>query len=385
MTTMLIRMFIKDHANTTDLNVRTQYGTLASIVGIIVNLLLSAAKFLIGTLGHSLAVTADAVNNLSDAAANIVTLVTVRMANKPIDPDHPFGHGRMEYLGSLFVGALVLMMGFTLLKDSIASIISPSAPDFSVVAVIVLVISILGKFWLFLFYRKMGKTIDNSTLLAASKDSISDVMSTAAVLVSVVLSLAFGWAIDGWIGLLVSLIVLKAGFGICKETIDNLLGGRPDPEKVRQIKEMMLSYDPILGVHDLILHDYGPGRCYASAHAEVPADGDIVYIHEIIDKAEHDIGHTLKMPICIHMDPIVTDDDLTTRLRQLFSDFVAKENLSLHDFRMTPGENHMNLIFDVAVPAGYKDTKKLLESLREFAASQGNYSVVVQIDIDYTL
>ncbi len=387
MTAWLIRKFVPNSDRVTEPRVRTAYGTLASITGIVVNLLLACAKFLIGIVSGSLAITADAANNLSDAAGSIVTLITVRLADKPVDPEHPFGHGRMEYIGSLAVGALIVVMGVTLLKDGVTAILHPETLTVSWVAMAVLAISILGKGWLYLFYKKLGGAVQNGTLLAAAKDSLGDVLSTGAVLLSVVFHVAFDWHLDGWIGLIVAGIVLKAGIEVCRDTLDSLLGGKPDPEKVRQIREMLLKREGILGVHDLVVHDYGPSRCIASVHAEVSADGDILQIHEMIDDAEREIGETLRMPICIHMDPIVTKDETVNRVKQQMSEFVRSVDpaLSIHDFRMVPGENHTNVIFDCVLPAGYRDRDTLLKSMKAYAKSlDERYFLVVQFDTDFT-
>ena len=387
MTAWLIRTFIHNASAVEDPDVRAAYGTLASITGVLVNLLLSGAKFLVGVLSGSVAITADAANNLSDAAGSIVTFITTRLAHKPVDQEHPFGHGRMEYIGSLGVGALIVLMGLGLLRDSIGAILHPEALAVSWPVLAVLVLSMLAKLWLYLFYRKLGKAVNNGTLLAASKDSLGDVLSTGAVLVSVLLAWVFGWVIDGYIGLLVAVIVLKAGFGVCRDTMDSLLGGKPDPEKTRRIREMLLAHEGILGVHDLVLHDYGPGRCIASVHAEVSADSDIVAIHEVIDDAEREIGQELHMAICIHMDPIVTADETTNRVRSQMQAFLQNTDpaLSLHDFRMVPGQGHINLIFDCVLPVGYKTRDELLQSLKAYALSlDPRYCLVVQFDTDFT-
>ena len=387
MTAWLIRRFVPHHDQVTQSGVRAAYGTLASITGIIVNVLLAAGKFLIGLISGSLAITADAANNLSDAAGSVMTLISVRLANKPVDPEHPFGHGRMEYIGSLAVGALIVAMGFSLLRDGISAILHPEVLTVSWVVLVVLALSILGKLWLYFFYRQTGSAIQNGTLLAAAKDSLGDVLSTGAVLLSVVLNAAFGWKLDGWIGLVVAVIVLKAGVEVCRDTVDSLLGGKPDPEKIQQIRELLLAREGILGLHDLVLHDYGPGRCVASVHAEVSAEGNILDIHEMIDDAEREIGEIMHMPICIHMDPIVTTDETTNRVRQQLADFLGAmdASLSMHDFRMVPGEGHTNLIFDCVLPAGYKEKDVLLKALTAHARSlDDRYRLVVQFDTDYT-
>lgn len=387
MTQWLIRRFVPGYENTQEPKVRTAYGTLGAVVGICVNALLAAAKFLMGLISGSLAVMADAVNNLSDAAGSVVALVTTRMAQKPVDADHPFGHGRMEYLGSLAVGVLILTMALSLLKDGVNAILHPQPLDVSVLVGVVLILSILLKGWLYFFYRKVGNATGNSTLIAAAKDSLSDCIATAAVVVSMVLQEIFGWYIDGWIGVIVSLIVLKAGYEVCRDTVDSLLGGKPDPEKIRRIKELMLSYEGILGVHDLVLHDYGPGRCIASAHAEVSVGGDLLEIHEMIDDAERLIVKELNMPICIHMDPIVTDDEQVNSLRRAVEGFLRETDpcLSLHDFRVVPGQGHTNVLFDCVLPAGYKGKEQLHQALTAYLHSlDPRYRLVVVYDTDYT-
>ena len=386
MTAWLIRKLIRNHENTSDPDVRAAYGTLASAVGMAINLLLAGGKFLMGFLSGSLAIMADAANNLSDAAGSLVAFITVRLARKPVDLDHPFGHGRMEYLGSLGVGLLIVIMGLTLLHDGVLSILHPETPALSWVVAAVLLLSILGKLWLYLFYRKLGRTIQNGTLTAVAKDSLNDMISTAAVLVSLMLNALFGWVLDGWMGLLVSLFVLKAGYDVCKDTVDSLLGGRPDLEKAQQIREILLAHEGILGLHDLVMHDYGPGRCYASVHAEVDAEGSILEIHELIDDAEREVAAKLHLPLCIHMDPIVTSDETANSIRRQMEEFLKRfdSSLSMHDFRMVPGEGHTNLIFDCVLPAGYTSKDLVLQALTAFAKSiDERYQLVVVFDTDY--
>ncbi len=387
MTQWLIRRFIKNADQVQSPVVRAAYGTLGSIVGVVVNLLLAALKFVLGTLTGSLAVTADAANNLSDAGASIVALVSVRIAQKPLDKEHPFGHGRMEYLGTLGVGALIVLMGVELLKTSVESILHPAALSLSAVSLAALGLSILLKVWLFFYYRTLGRATQNSTLLAASKDSISDVLATGAVVLALVLQLVFGWQIDGWIGLLVALLVLKAGISVCKDTVDRLLGAQPDPEKVARLHELLLARPGVLGVHDLVINDYGPGRSIASAHVEVDARGDILQIHEMVDEAEREIGAELGMMLCIHMDPIVTDDPETNAIKEKMQRFLKEmdERITLHDFRRVPGQNKISLIFDCLLPADYKDRKALLSAIQGFAHGQDErYAVIVQFDSDFT-
>ena len=387
LTAWLIRLFVPNRDQVSNPQVRAAYGTLAAVTGIIVNVLLSAAKFLIGILSGSLAITADAVNNLSDAAGSVMTLVSVRFANRPVDHNHPFGHGRMEYIGSLGVGALIVFMGLSLLRDGISAILHPEALEVSWVMMAVLLLSVLGKLWLYFFYRKTGGAVNNGTLLAAAKDSFGDVLATSAVILGTVLNMLLGWQLDGPMGVIVAVIVFKAGIEVCRDTLDSLLGGKPDPEKIQQIRELLLSREGILGLHDLVLHDYGPGRCVASVHAEVSAEDDILTIHEMIDDAEREIGEKMHMPICIHMDPVVTRDETTNRVRQQFGDFLTAFDpaLSMHDFRMVPGEGHTNLIFDCVLPAGYTGKEALMKALNAYAHSVDEcYRLVVQFDTDYT-
>lgn len=387
MTAWLIRRWIRDSENVDDPEVRAAYGTMAAVVGMLLNLLLAGGKFVMGLLSGSLAIMADAANNLSDAASSVVTFITVRLARKPVDQDHPFGHGRMEYLGSLAVGVLIVVMGVSLLRDGVAAVLEPQAPTVSWAAAAVLGASVLAKLWLYFFYRAIGGKTHNGTLLASAKDSLGDVLSTGAVLLSLALNALLHWVLDGWMGLLVALLVLKAGVEVCRDTVDSLLGGRPDPEKIQRLRELLLAREGIHGLHDLVLHDYGPGRCFASVHAEVDAKADILAIHEMIDDAEREIGREMDMPICIHMDPIVTDDEASNEIREKIVEFLNRLDpaLSIHDFRMVPGEEHTNLIFDVVVPAGYKDRETLLQALTAFVKSlDERYELVVMFDTDFT-
>lgn len=387
MTAWLVRRLIRNYQSTRSPAVREAYGTLGSVTGVIVNIVLAGAKLAMGLLTGSLAVTADAANNFSDAAGSVVALISVRVSNKPMDKEHPFGHGRMEYIGSLGVGAIIVLMGLALLRDGVEAIITPRALEVSTLALCVLAGSMLCKLWLYFFYRYLGRAIDSGTLLAAGKDSLSDVLATCAVLISLVLKLCFGWHIDGYIGVLVALVVLKAGYEVCRDTVGSLLGGKPDPEKLQQIRQLLLGYDGILGVHDLVLHDYGPGRCIASVHAEVSAKSDIVAIHEVIDDAEREIGQQLNIVLCIHMDPIVTDDENVNRVHAQMLDYlkIIDPGLTLHDFRMAPGQGHINLIFDCVLPVGFKDSDGLRKKLEEYALTlDKRYRLVVQFDTDYS-
>ena len=386
MTKWLINRFIREPENTGDPAVRGAYGTLGSTVGVGVNLLLAAMKFLVGVLTGSVAVTADAANNLSDAGGSIVSLISMRLAGKPVDREHPYGHGRMEYIGALGVGVLILLMAVELFKGGVASIMNPAPLAFGWIPFGILVASIALKFWLYTFYKKVGGTIDSAALLAAGKDSLSDVLATGAVALSMLIGRFTGVPVDGWMGVIVALLVLKAGVEVCRDTIDSLLGGKPDPELGRQVIDLLMQYDQVLGTHDLMIHDYGPGRCVASIHAEVPADGDILDIHEMIDLAEREIGEKLNMPICIHMDPVVVGDAETERVKagMLAALGEIDGELMMHDFRRVPGENQINLIFDVVAPAGYRGCDEVRRRLAEAAlALDARHRCVIQFDVDY--
>ncbi len=382
----LIKRFIKNHQDTGNQTVRTAYATLGATVGIGINILLSLLKFLIGLISGSVAVTADAANNLSDAGGSIVSLVSARMAQKPGDKDHPFGHGRMEYIGALGVGVLILLMGFELLKEGIVSIITPSAPEFSLASWIILTGGILLKGWLYLFYGRLGKAIDSAPLKAAAKDSISDVLASSGVLLGMLADRFFALHLDGYLGVLVALVVLRAGYQVCRDTVDRLLGAQPSREMNDRLIEKLLSYEGILGVHDLVIHDYGPGRSIASVHAEVSAKEDIVKIHELIDLAERDISKEMDIPLLIHMDPIVTDDKETIDVRGRMEDFLASVDarLKLHDFRRVQHADRTTLLFDVMVPADWKDTADLKEKIEACAREidSGN-ECVLNFDPDY--
>lgn len=382
----LVLKLLRKGESPADQPVRKRLGTLGSGVGVGVNALLAAGKLLIGSLTGSVAVTADAINNLSDAAGSVVSLVSMRLAQKPVDKEHPFGHGRMEYLGALAVGVMILVMGVETLLSGVRSILSPAEVAFGWVPFWLLVVSILMKGGLFLFYRAVGRLIDFPSLLAAAKDSLSDMLATSAVVVSMIVSHGFNIPIDGWMGVAVSMLVLKAGFDVVRETVDSLMGGRKNPELGREIITRMMRYEQILGTHDLLIHDYGPGRCIASIHAEVPADGNILVLHEIIDRAEHEIGEELNIPLCIHMDPIISGDETTDAVHGKLSAFLREKDggFMLHDLRMVPGEERTNLVFDVVIPPGFAETKQLTAEICAAAKQiDPRYECVIHYDIDY--
>ncbi|MCE5342867.1 MAG: cation diffusion facilitator family transporter [Eubacteriales bacterium] len=387
MTTWLIRHFVKNHTQTTENTVREAYGTLGASTGIAVNVLLSAVKFLLGIFSGSLAVTADAVNNLSDAAGSVMSLISVRLAAKPQDKEHPFGHGRMEYIGALAVGLLIVLAGGKLLLSGVDAIMHPAALTASWPVMVLLAASVLVKLWLFFYYRTIARIIDSKPLAAAANDSISDVAATSAVLISVILQTLLDWRIDGYIGVLVALFVLKTGIDVCKDTVDRLLGEKPNPQLTLEIKNKLLSYEGIRGVHDLVVHDYGPGRCIASVHAEVSATGDIVAVHETVDRAERDLKNDLGIVVCIHMDPTVTDDPAVNEAHRKMAAFLQNEDkrLTLHDFRMVPGQLQVNLVFDCLLPDDYPDREGLRRKLAAYAKQlDPRYEIVVQFDTDFT-
>ncbi|MCL1854443.1 MAG: cation diffusion facilitator family transporter [Clostridia bacterium] len=387
MTAWLVRRFINNAAQLENQQVRMAYGTLGTGVGICLNLLLTLSKFLLGLFTGSLAIIADAVNNLSDAFGSIVSLVTVRMAQKPVDQEHPFGHGRLEYIGALGVGSFIVVMGLSLLRDGVGAIFASEKLLLSMPVMILLLMAALVKLWLFFFYRKLGRTVNNAALLAASKDSIGDVLATLGVLISIGLQYTFGWQADGVMSVLVALVVLKTGFDVCKDTIGLLLGERPDPQKANAIKEKLLTYDGVLGMHDLVLHDYGPGRSIASVHAEVSAKADIVAIHEMIDRAEREIGKEVGSLLCIHMDPIDTENEGISTLKAQIEAFLRQmdSRLTLHDFRLVPGQAQINLIFDCVLPSESVDRDALVRSLADYVKSlDERYRVVVQFDMNFS-
>ena len=382
----LIKKFVPDWKETQRQDVRAAYGTLGSLTGMVLNLLLSGMKILLGMLTGSVAVTADGINNLSDAGGSLVALLAVRMAQKPYDEDHPFGHGRIEYLGALIVGCLIGFFGVELFTSGIESIVAKKAVEVSALSLVLMVLGALVKLWMWRFYTCIGKKTDNPTMIAAGKDSMSDAVSTGAVVVSLAIGMVFSWPLDGYVGILVSLLVLKAAFDVLKDTVNRLLGGKPDKELGSKILEMLRRYPEIMGVHDFVLHDYGPGRCMASIHAEVDAGANIVEIHEVIDRAEREIGRELKLPICIHMDPIVTGDAETEAAKVMVAKCLAglETPLKLHDFRRVPGEKQINLIFDVLIPASVKDTDAIEKAVGEYVRGvDPRFQCVIQFDRDY--
>lgn len=364
---------------------REALGIMSGAVGIFCNVLLCAVKFVLGSITGSVSVTADAFNNLSDAASNIVTIIGTKLSAKPVDKEHPFGHGRLEYISGLVVAFFIFLMGFELGKSSVQKIIDPQPIKFSFVYVAVIVFAILVKMWMAYFNRKLYRLTDNVGLKAVSQDSLNDCISTTATIAALVLCRFLGiWWIDGAIGLGVSVFILISGIGIIKDILGPLLGQPPSKELVGKIKDIMLGEELIIGVHDLIVHDYGPGRIIASVHAEVPSDVDIVKIHDVIDNVEHRINSELNIIICIHMDPIVLDDAEVISYKAICERILNSYNseYSFHDFRMVKGDTHTNLIFDVVVPFEKNfDKKKILSDLTAlFKAEDESINIVVTLE-----
>ncbi len=363
MTKWLIRRFVADRDQVTKPAVRTAYGRLATTTGLLCNLLLAVGKLLVGLLSGSVSVMADAANNLSDASSSVISLLGFKMASKPTDPEHPYGHARYEYLAGLMVCVIILLIGVELFRTSLNKVLHPSPVQFSWITVGVLAASILVKQWMASFYRNIGHTISSNTLQAAAADSRNDVIATAAVLVAALISHFFGVQLDGWMGLAVASFILYSGFGLLRETLDPLLGNAPDPELVQQIRESILSYPGVLGTHDLMLHDYGPGRRFGSVHVEMAAEDDIMQSHDVIDGIERDILQQMNIHLIIHLDPIVTQDPLVNDLRLWLAEQVKQihPDLTIHDVRLVKGITHSNLIFDCVKPDGLDMTDDQLK------------------------
>ncbi|MGN1480451.1 cation diffusion facilitator family transporter [Porcipelethomonas sp.] len=387
MINFLIKKFIKDYDNVDDPVVRQKYGTLSSCTGIICNIVLFVIKYTAGTLAHSISIVSDAFNNLSDCASCLVTLLGYKIASKPADRDHPFGHGRMEYLTALTIAVFVIFVGLELLKNSVLKIMNPVELKFSLAVLISLVFSIAVKFWMAFFNNKLGKKINSTVLFATAKDSKSDVIATSATLVALVASLFTDLPVDGVMGIIVSLFILKSGYDIVRDTVDELLGKPADSELVNKIKEYVLKNDKIIGIHDLLIHNYGPGNMIGSCHVEVKSNENFVDAHDIIDRIERDIHNDLNVMMTIHMDPIETDDKLTNEMRDLVNNIIRSidPELNMHDFRIVYGESHTNLIFDLVVPYDCKYTNdQLKEQIDELLEKEErNYYTVIVFDKEY--
>lgn len=387
MITVLSHLFIKDREHLEDGKVRRAYGMLCSIVGILLNVFLFAGKYLAGVLSGSIAVTADAFNNLSDAGSSFITLVGFRFSGMKADADHPFGHGRIEYISGFGVSVVIILMGVELLKTSVEKILHPEPVNAGLLSAAILMASICVKMYMAFYNRKIGKKIDSEAMKAAGMDSLSDSAATAAVLLSMGVGYFTGLQIDGWCGCLVACFVLYAGYEAAKDTLNPLLGQPPSREYVEQIKEIVMSHPEILGIHDLVVHDYGPGRRMVSLHGEVSGSGNIFEIHDVIDRIEKELNQKMGCEAVIHMDPVEADNKIVTETKEELTSLIAGAypRVSIHDFRMVQGPTHTNLIFDAVVPYGYdksdEDVKQGIENL--VTEHWKNYFAVVQVEQSY--
>ena len=356
MTDFLVKRFIKNSTDVNDPAVRTAYGNLAGAVGIFCNVLLFGAKLLIGLLINSISVMADAFNNLSDAASSIIGFIGVKMAEKPADDDHPFGHGRIEYIAAFIVAFIVIQVGFSLFKTSLNKILNPESMSFKWISIVILSLSVAVKLWLSLFNRTLGKRINSKVMLATAADAMGDVVTTSATMLSIAVFGIFGVNIDGIVGIAVSVVVMIAGVNIAKDTLAPLIGEAIDPQLYEQITNFVESFEGILGTHDLIVHNYGPSKSMASIHAEVPNDVNVERSHEVIDQIEHEAARRFGLLLVIHMDPVETHDGRIREFRDMLGEVLTEldSRLSFHDFRMVDGVEHINLIFDLVVPREYK-------------------------------
>ncbi len=384
---LIIRKFIKDHENTGDPRVRESYGKLAGAVGIISNAVLCALKIMTGILTGSIAILSDGINNLSDASASLITLIGFKLSGKAPDKDHPYGHGRSEYLAGLAVSVMILFIGISLLRSAIEKTIHPEALEFSWISVVILVVSILAKLWQMSFNRSVGKRIDSEALLATAADSRNDVISTSAVLVSVIIGRLTSLKTDGPVGILVSLFIIWSGFSLIKESLSPILGQNPDPGLTDRIKKILLSDERVIGIHDLIIHDYGPGRIFASVHAEVDATGEIMATHDLIDNLERDVYNDCHVLLTIHMDPLDVNDPLTATVNAQIKDIVADLDyvVSFHDVRVVAGPTHDNVLFDVVISPDCRLPEKEVRDLiaGRLTALNEKYRAVITVDRSY--
>lgn len=384
MTNILLRLFIKNCEDTQNPAVRSSIGKLAGLTGIVCNCLLTVLKLVIGLLVGSMAIIADGVNNLSDAASSLTTLLGFRMAQRPADKQHPYGHARYEYLSGLAVAALILLIGAELVKSSIAKIIKPEPIDISAATIALLAASVAMKLWMSGFYKTLGKKINSTALYATSVDSRNDVISTCAVLLGCLVNYLFGLNIDGYVGLAVAIFILYSSVGIAKDTISPLLGQQADDELVDKITELVLSHEKVLGVHDLLVHDYGPGRCYASAHVELSADEDPMACHDIIDDIECDVLEKMNVHFVIHYDPVVQNDAEQNEMRRTVGEIVSELNpaFSIHDFRIVRGSAQSKLVFDLGVPYSMIEKKKEIKERIDAALNERGKKYITIIRFD---
>ncbi len=382
MVSLLAKLFIKDNTDYSNPAVRRAYGTICSIVGIFLNILMFAGKYIAGIISNSISITADAFNNLSDAGSSIMTLIGFRLSGKKPDPDHPFGHGRVEYLSGLGVSIAIILMGFELLKSSVLKIFNPEPMETGLLAGAIMVAAILIKLYMAFYNSGIGKKIDSAAMRSVAADSLSDTISTAVVLFSMILYHFTEINIDAYAGVLVAVLILYTGINSAKDTMSPLLGTAPDPEFVQRIEDIVMDHEHIVGIHDLIVHDYGPGRVFVSLHAEVPGNEDIYMLHDEVDNAEYNLKKELGCQAVIHMDPVCTDDEEVLKMKEKVVEIVKgiDDIFSIHDFRMVPGDTHTNLIFDVVVPAKYEKSNDELNTIITEAVQEkceGCFAVIV--------
>lgn len=384
MTNLLIKLFVKDSKNTSDPAVRKRYGYLGAFTGIVLNILLFLGKLIAGILSGGISVIADAFNNLSDAGSSIMTFVGFKMAGMPADSEHPYGHGRMEYVSGIIISFIIMMMGFELGKSSVEKIFSPEKSKFSILAVSVLGASLLVKLWMALFNTKLGRKIDSATMKAAAADSLSDCISTSVVIICMFIQLFSGFELDSYAGIVVALFILYTGFNTFKESLTPLLGTKPKKELVEEIENTVMSYDGIVGVHDLMVHDYGVGRMVISLHAEISSKTDIMLAHELIDLIEDDLREKYRCSVTIHMDPVVVDDKKADEAKKVVLDIIKNidSSLTIHDFRITDGVSRINVIFDLVTPFGfrYKDGELALMIKNAIAEKDGRLNAVITVE-----
>ena len=387
MTKLLINLFVKNSDDVKDKNVRKSYGNLGGLVGIACNLILFTIKLVAGVLSGSIAITADAFNNLSDMGSSIVTLLGFKLASKSPDKDHPFGHGRMEYMSAFIVSVVIIVVGFELLTSSIEKIFSPEDIYVNTVTVVVLVLSIIVKFWLGIFNNKLGEIINSTALKATAKDSINDVVATSAVLLTSLISMAFGLNLDGYVGVLVAIFIMYGGFSTAKEMLSPLLGTQPEPELVSEIKSAVLENEAFVGMHDLIIHDYGPGRCFASLHVEVPDTVDVISCHETIDACEKDVLEKTGVELVIHMDPIATECEKRNAIAAVLNEILPMidSRLHYHDLRIVDGEKRVNIIFDIVKPYEVEiSDREMIDSIQaKLSEIDSTFVCVINIDREY--
>lgn len=387
MTDFIISIFIKDYENINDSKVRESYGKLGSMIGIIANIFLSFSKITIGILFNSISITADGVNNLSDIGSSVITLVGFKISGKPADKEHPFGHARLEYIAGFIVGIIILLLSFELIKASVDKIINPKTTVYSIVMIFVLILSIIVKLWLSYFNNNIANRIVSTTLKATAMDSKNDVIATTAILISVLIYKITNFEVDGYMGILVALFILKSGISILKEIMNPILGELPDDNFIKSIENKILSYNGILNIHDLVVHNYGPSKYFVTVHVEVDAKENILKSHDIIDNIERDFAKDLNINLVIHLDPIVTDDNASTKLKIMTEKIINKidKSLSIHDFRIVNGKTHINLIFDVVLPVDYSlNSDEIVNKIKNSVKEENNmYFAVITIDRNY--